>query len=43
MTSECLLKRGQSIVFDEDSATNRQRKGDQYTWPYLRMCNAHEI
>jgi len=42
MTSECLLKRGQSIVFDGDSLTNRQRMGDQYTWSYLRMCNWHE-
>lgn len=40
--SECLLKRGQTILFDGDSLVSRRGRGSRGTWPFLRMSNWHE-
>jgi len=39
--NSCLLKPGQSLVFDGDSLTSRRAPPNLDTWPFLRLMNWH--
>ncbi|NLF38354.1 hypothetical protein GX586_02845 [bacterium] len=41
MPSTCLLKPGQTIMFDGDSLTSRRMPPCLDTWPFLRLANWH--
>jgi lysophospholipase L1-like esterase len=40
-TNRCLLKPGQTIVFEGDSLTSRRMPPNLDTWPFLRLMNWH--